>query len=60
MTDQYYCVKHTIKIKKVRERETEILFESFQVDSVYHSVSSILAMYMTGHTSGIIIKCGAG
>ena len=46
--------------KKVRERETEILFESFQVDSAYLSVSSILAMYTTGRTSGIIVECGAG
>ena len=46
--------------REVREREIQILFETFKVDSSYVAVSSILAMYSTGRTSGIILECGAG
>ena len=46
--------------RAVREKETEILFETFQVNSAYLAVSSILAMYATGRTTGMILECGAG
>lgn len=46
--------------KDTREREVQLLFETFQVDSAYVSVSSVLAMYATGQTTGIILECGSG
>jgi actin len=46
--------------KGSREKATELLFETFQADSAYFAMSSILAMYATGRTSGMILECGAG
>ena len=46
--------------KESREKATELLFETFQADSAYFAMSSILAMYATGRTSGMILECGAG
>ena len=46
--------------KESREKATELVFETFQVHSAYFAMSSILAMYATGRTSGVILECGAG
>ncbi|MFO0131130.1 MAG: hypothetical protein ACK52J_00640 [bacterium] len=39
---------------------TEIMFETFYVPSLYISISSVLALYSSGRTTGIIIDSGAG
>lgn len=46
--------------KEAREKATELLFETFQVHSAYFAMSSILALYATGRTSGVVVDCGAG
>ena len=46
--------------KNIREKEIELLFETFGVDSAYVACSSVLALYTTGHTTGVILECGAG
>ena len=46
--------------KEDREKVIELLFETFEVHSAYLAMSSILAMYATGRTSGMVLECGAG
>jgi actin len=46
--------------KKNREKMTEIMFETFNVPSLFISISSVLALYASGRTTGIIVDCGAG
>ena len=46
--------------KESREKATELVFETFQVHSAYFAMLSIITMYATGRTSGVILECGAG
>ena len=39
---------------------TEIIFENFNVPSLYISKSSVLALYSSGRTTGIVVDSGAG
>jgi actin-related protein len=39
---------------------TEIMFDAFNVPSLYISISSVLALYASGRTTGIVVDCGAG
>ncbi|KAK2949120.1 putative Actin [Blattamonas nauphoetae] len=43
-----------------REREmmTEIMFETFRVPELYTQTQSVLALYSTGKTTGIVVDCG--
>lgn len=46
--------------KASREKMTEILFEKFQVPSLYISPQPVLSLYATGHTTGISVDFGHG
>lgn len=39
---------------------TEIMFDTFNVPSLYISISSVLALYSSGRTTGIVVDSGAG
>jgi len=39
---------------------TEIMFENFNVPSLYISISAVLALYSSGRTTGIVVDSGAG
>ena len=39
---------------------TEIMFDTFSVPSLYISVSSVLSLYSSGRTTGLVIDSGAG
>ena len=46
--------------KANRERLTQILFESFKVPAFYVSIVSVLALYASGRTTGIVLSSGDG
>eukprot|EP01001_Neometanema_parovale_P006313 NODE_2682_length_1363_cov_118.131452_g2548_i0.p1 GENE.NODE_2682_length_1363_cov_118.131452_g2548_i0~~NODE_2682_length_1363_cov_118.131452_g2548_i0.p1 ORF type:complete len:392 (-),score=57.69 NODE_2682_length_1363_cov_118.131452_g2548_i0:100-1275(-) len=41
-----------------REKTTEIMFEGFAVPGLYLSVSSVLSLYSSGQTSGLVVDSG--
>lgn len=45
---------------KYHERMAEILFETFHVENFYSSVTSVLALYSTGKTTGLVLESGDG
>eukprot|EP01084_Bolivina_argentea_P188517 324511_1 len=44
--------------KKNKEKLTEIMFEKFNIAGIYVSQQSILGLYATGRTTGIVIDSG--
>jgi len=46
--------------KANRERMTQMMFETFNVSSVYVSIQAVLALYAAGRTTGCIFDCGDG
>ena len=46
--------------KKNREKMTEIMFDTFNVPSLFISISSVLALYSSGRTTGIVVDSGEG
>jgi len=46
--------------KENREKITEVLFETFNVPAFYLSISSVLALYASGKTTGTIVESGGG
>ena len=46
--------------KASRERTAQIMFETFNVPAMYLSIGAILALYLTGRTSGLVVDSGAG
>ena len=41
-----------------REKTTQIMFEHFNVPSLYLAVQSVLALYASGRTTGLILDSG--
>lgn len=39
---------------------TEIMFETFNVPSMYLAIQSVLALYSTGRTTGVVLDSGDG
>jgi actin len=39
---------------------TEIMFETFNVPSLYVAVQAVLSLYSSGRTTGIVLDSGAG
>ena len=46
--------------KSNRERMTEIMFETFNVPSLYVACQAVLALYSTGRTTGLVLDSGDG
>jgi len=46
--------------KANREKMTKIMFETFNVPSMYVSIQAVLSLYASGRTSGIVFDCGDG
>ena len=44
----------------VREKTTEIMFETFEVPALYLSMQAVLALYASGRTTGIVLDSGEG
>eukprot|EP01084_Bolivina_argentea_P129916 229401_1 len=45
--------------KTYREKQTQIMFEELKVLKYYVSIDSVLSLYATGRTTGIVIESGA-
>jgi actin-related protein len=39
---------------------TEILFDTFNVPSIFIQIQSVLSLYSSGRTTGVVIDSGAG
>jgi actin len=46
--------------KKNRERMTSIMFETFNVPSMYVGIQAVLSLYSSGRTTGIVMDAGDG
>ncbi|XP_026198266.1 actin, cytoplasmic 2-like isoform X1 [Anabas testudineus] len=46
--------------KANREKMTQIMFERFRIPAMYVSVSSVLSLFASGRTTGIVIDSGDG
>lgn len=43
-----------------REKMTEIMFETFNVPSMYISIQAVLSLYASGRTTGLVLDSGDG
>eukprot|EP01113_Clastostelium_recurvatum_P024753 TRINITY_DN2957_c0_g1_i4.p1 TRINITY_DN2957_c0_g1~~TRINITY_DN2957_c0_g1_i4.p1 ORF type:complete len:586 (-),score=104.73 TRINITY_DN2957_c0_g1_i4:243-2000(-) len=43
-----------------REQMLRIMFDTFRVPALYVSVQSVLSLYATGHTTGVVLDSGDG
>ena len=46
--------------KTYREKMAEIFFESLKVEDYYFSITSVLALYASGKTTGLVLESGEG
>lgn len=46
--------------KNNREKMTEIMFETFNVPSLYIACQAVLSLYSTGRTTGLVLDSGEG
>ncbi|XP_008417680.1 actin, cytoskeletal 3-like isoform X1 [Poecilia reticulata] len=44
--------------KPCREKKTQILFEVFHVPALYLANQSVLSLFATGHTTGLVVESG--
>jgi len=44
--------------KEYKEKMAEMFFENFKGDKFYSQVTSVLALYSTGKTTGLILESG--
>ncbi|KAH8746312.1 Actin, gamma [Hyaloscypha sp. PMI_1271] len=49
-----------INPKSSREKMTQIVFETFNTPAYYVSITSVLALYASGRTTGIVVDSGHG
>ena len=56
----FYLLGHVLTVTPIREKMTQILFETFNAPAFYTSIDAPLVIYASGRTTGIVIGCGDG
>ncbi len=46
--------------KANREKMTQIIFETFKFKAMYVAIQSVLSLYASGRTTGIVLDIGGG
>ncbi|XP_019637344.1 PREDICTED: actin-3-like [Branchiostoma belcheri] len=46
--------------RQAREKTAEIFFEKFSAQAVYLAIESVLSLYTSGRTVGMVLNCGEG
>jgi len=54
------CTESPLNPKGNREKMTEIMFETFSVQSFYVAIQAVLALYSSGRTTGVVFDTGDG
>ncbi|XP_060769499.1 uncharacterized protein LOC132876470 isoform X2 [Neoarius graeffei] len=49
-----------VSAHKTRQRSIQLMFESFNVPLAYTAMQPVLALYTTGHTTGLVFDSGDG
>ena len=57
---QILLTDHVLSPKKDRAKKKELLFETFQVPSMYLAIDIVLALYASGRTTGLVLDVGHG
>ncbi|KAM9985759.1 hypothetical protein ACTFIZ_012386 [Dictyostelium cf. discoideum] len=53
-------IESPLNSKSNREKLSQIMFESFEIPSLYIGISSILSLYASGRTTGLVLEIGDG
>eukprot|EP00656_Telonema_subtile_P037017 TRINITY_DN410_c0_g1_i5.p1 TRINITY_DN410_c0_g1~~TRINITY_DN410_c0_g1_i5.p1 ORF type:complete len:348 (+),score=67.35 TRINITY_DN410_c0_g1_i5:166-1209(+) len=62
-SDDIGCVLLTetpLNAKENREKMTKVMFESFNVPATFIAMQSVLALYASGRTTGVVVDSGDG
>merc|ERR1719481_2447723 len=54
------CTESPLNPKGNREKMTQIMFETFNVQSFYVAIQAVLALYSSGRTTGVVFDSGDG
>ena len=46
--------------KANREKMTQLMFETFQVQGLYVAIQAVLSLYSNGRTTGVVLDSGDG
>ena len=46
--------------KAIREKMTQIMFETFNTPTMYVTIQAVLSLYASGRTTGIVFNSGGG
>ena len=46
--------------KANREKITQLMFETFQVQGLYVAIQAVLSLYSNGRTTGVVLDSGDG
>merc|ERR1712087_7504 len=54
------CTESPLNPKGNREKMTQIMFETFNVQSFYVAIQAVLSLYASGRTTGVVFDSGDG